>query len=238
MNDHCQCCLLVLWARAIRGILAARKPIEDILVQREREPSKVSDKDLFKECAWAIYNTRTPYDAVTKIWPDVEEAFLSWDYDLVCQSIDEVRTAATRIRIWNSVRKAEATMAIALWMHDNGWASIRKRLLDGLTQDEQGNFLPRHELIAYLDRLPMIGETNAIFILKNVGYDVAKPDIHLTSQAPKFGYAADEKGVQQFAADISQLVLERISAVDTVLWWADKLKVNLSFACPSCGRQR
>jgi len=109
--------------------------------------------------------------------------------------------------------------------------------LNGLTKDEYGNVLPQHELISYLDQRPMIGRTNAIFILKNVGYDVAKADSHLTSLAPKFGYVADEKGVQQFATDIAKLVLERISVVDTVLWWAAKLRANLSFKCPACGRQ-
>lgn len=238
MNTHCHCCLLMLWARAIRAILDNECAVKDVIMQRQRDPRKVQDKDFFRECAWAIYNIRAPYDAVIKIWPDIEKAFFYWNYQLVCQNIDEVRAAATRIRIWNSVRKAEAVIKIAQWMCQTGWETIRKQLLNGLRQDHQGNFLPRGELIPYLDQRPMIGRTNAIFILKNVGYDVAKPDSHLTSQAPKFGYAPDEKGVQQFAADISQLVLERLSVVETVLWNASSSGANLSFQCPCCGRQR
>jgi len=238
MNDHCHCCLLMLWARAIRGILANRQAIEDVLVQRERQPSKASDKDFFRECAWAIYNARTRYKAVKEIWPDVEEAFLCWDYALVCQSIDKVRTAATRIRIWNSVRKAEATTAIALWMHKTGWAAIKQRLLSGLKTDSQGNLKPEDGLIAYLDQLRMIGETNATFILKNLGYDVAKADIRLRRLAARFDYPGDKDGVQQFASDISKLALERISVVETVLWNACNSKADLGFKCPACGRQR
>lgn len=237
MNTRCQCCLLMLWARAIGGILAERKAIDDILMQRNRHPSKVSDKDFLRECTWAIYSVRTLYDAVLEIWEKVEKAFCHWDYELVCKNVEKVRSAALNIGIRFRVRKAEAVIKIAQWMCQTGWQTIRKQLLYGLTQDGQGNFLPRDELIAYLDQRPMIGRTNAIYILKNVGYDIAKPDIHLTSLAPKFGYATNERGVNQFATDISQLVLERISVVDTVLWWADKCKVNLSFQCPTCRRQ-
>jgi len=234
-NNRCHCCLLMLWARAIGGILADHKAIDDVIMQRNRHPSNVSDEDFFKECGWAIYVTGFSEERVREKWSQLEEAFLRWGYKNVCQDKDKVR--ANALRVINNAKKAKAMIAIAEWMCQTGWETIRKRLLNGLTKDEYGNVLPQHELISYLDQRPMIGRRNAIFILKNVGYDVAKADSHLTSLAPKFGYVADEKGVQQFATDIAKLVLERISVVDTVLWWAAKLRANLSFKCPACGRQ-
>jgi len=236
VNNNCYCCLLMLWARAIRAILANQKAIGEVLLQRDRDPRKVSEKDFFKECAWAIYVARFRVDTVRKKWPELEAAFLHWDYQQVCKNIASVRAAA--LRVINSARKADAVIQVAQWMCQTGWPTISERLLDGLTKDNQGNFVPDPQLITYLDRLPMIGETNAIFILKNMGYDLAKPDVLLTKLAPKFDYRGDKDGVQQFASDISQLVIERISVVEAVLWNAVSSKAELSFECPRCGGQR
>jgi len=228
----------MLWARALRGTLANPQVISDVLMQRDRHPSKVSGKDFFRECAWAIYTTRTSKGAVDKVWTEVERVFYHWDYELVCRNVGKVRSAALNIGIRFRVRKVEATIAVAQKLHDDGWAGIREQLIYGLKVDSQGNIIPDESVIKFLDRLPMVGRANRRYISKNIGYDVAKPDEHLTSLGPRFGYAGDEGGVQQFATEISQLVGERISVVDTVLWWADKLKTNLSFTCPACGRQR
>jgi len=236
MNIYCYCCLLILWARAIRAILANQNAIEDVLLQRKRNPSKVSDKDFFKECAWAIYVTRFQVKTVREKWPGLEAAFLHWDYKQICENTASVRAAA--LRVINSARKADAVIQTAQWMCQTGWPTISTQLLSGSKQDNHGNFVPASRLIEYLDRLPMIGETNAIFILKNLGYDVAKPDIWLSKLAAKFDYPGDKDGVQQFATDISQLVLEHISVVETVLWNASSSNVDLSFECPRCGRQR
>jgi hypothetical protein len=225
----------MLWARAMRAILVNQQAIEDILVQRKRDPSELSDKDFFRECAWAIYVAGFRVETVRKKLPELEQAFFHWDYQRVYQNKAGVRNAATRAI--NRPDKADAVIAIAQWMCETEWATIRKRLLDGLRKD-QGNFLPDRELITYLDQQPMIGEITAIFILKNLGYDVAKPDIWLGRLAAKFDYPVAKDGVQQFAFDISRLVFERISVVETVLWNASSSKADLSFECQSCGRQR
>lgn len=236
MKDRCHCCLLMLWARAMSAILANRQATEDALVQRKRDPGKVSDKDFFRECAWAIYVAGFRVETVRKKLPELEQAFLHWDYQQVCENKAGVRDVA--LRVINRPDKTDAIIQIAQWMSQTGWATIRKRLLNGSKLDNQGNFLPDPKLIAYLDKLPMIGEVSAIFILKNLGYDVAKPDTWLRKLAAKYDYPADKDGVQQFASDVSQFVFERISVVETVLWNASSSDADLGFECPRCGRQR
>jgi len=240
MGNCCGCCLLMLWARAIRAILADQRVIRDILLQRDRDPHKVSDKDFPRECAWAIYTAGTTFKTVEGKWKQIEQALLEWDYQRICQDKNTVRNNALQdgLRVRNAVRKVDAVISIAQWMNQTGWATIREQLLKDVKQDKQGNFVPSRDLIPYLDRLPMVGETNARFIAKNLGYDLAKPDRLLKSLAAKFGYPSNATGVQQFASDISQLVFERISVVETVLWNACNSKADLSFECPCCGRQR
>lgn len=235
MNNHCQCCLVMLWARAMRAILNNKCAVKDVVAQRQRDPRQIQDKDFFRECAWAIYVAGFKAETVRKKWPKLEQAFCYWDYKQVCQNKNHVAKAATQAI--NRPDKADAVVRIAERMCQSGWATIKKQLLDGLTLNNQGNFVPHRELIEYLDKYPMIGEVSAIYILKNIGYDVAKPDKLLKELAGKFGYPKNTRGVQQFTSDISQLVGERISVVDTVLWNAISSKADLHFQCPCCGRQ-
>jgi len=230
----------MLWARAMRAIITDPRIIKDVMDQRDSNPHQISGKDFdrvfFSKCAWAVYTAGIKFKMVENKWKAIEEAFLHWDYQQVCRNEDNVRTAA--LSVVKNIRKANATIKIAQWMCETGWVTIRKRLLDGLTQDGLGNFVPGHELIAYLDERPMIGETNAIFLAKMIGYDLAKPDILLKRLATKFGYPPNKNGVQQLATDISQLVLQRISVVETVLWNAcNSKKDDLGFKCPTCGKE-
>ena len=236
MRICCDCCLLMLWARSIRATLGDPQVVRDILMQRARDPIRIRDKDFFRECAWAIYTSGINMNVVEQRWDQLEQAFSHWDYQQVCRDETSARTAAMRIRVRNYNRKADAVIQIAQWMCKQGWDAIRRELLYGLTQDAQGNYGVGPNTIPYLDRLPMIGETNAIFVLKNIGYDLAKPDELLKKLAANFDYQPDKHGVQQFALDISKLVLERISVVETVLWNAVHSKADMSFTCPCCGR--
>lgn len=234
----CECCLLMLWARAIRGTVGDPRVVRDILIQRARDPSKIGDSDFFRECAWAVYTAAVKMKVVEERWTQIEQAFLRWDYQEICKHEASVRSAAMRIPVRNYRRKVDAVIAIAHWMCQEGWDTIANKLQGGLTRDTQGNYVPAQGIIPYLDRRPMIGETNAIFVLKNLGYDVAKPDMLLKRLAAKFGYPGDTDGVQRFALDISGLTLERVSVVETVLWNAVSSKAALSFTCPSCGTKR
>jgi hypothetical protein len=127
-------------------------------------------------------------------------------------------------------------------IRDVGWPNIQKRVLQGL-RVEGKNILPGDELIQWLDTLPMVGCTVALYIAKNLGFDVAKDDMWLRRIAKNFGYVnasgeADCHCVQKFIADISRLVDERISVVETVLWNAASQGIPLSFTCPCCGARR
>jgi hypothetical protein len=226
----------MLWARAMGAILANPQAIKDVLVQRTKDPHTALDRDFFRECAWAIYVAGFPVETVKEKWPALEQAFCYWDYKQVCQDKPNVRAAA--LRVINNTRKVDAVINIAEWLCQKGWEEIKPQLLYSLKSDNQGNLIPAPELIPDLDQLPMIGRTNAIYILKNLGYDVAKLDRRLTRLALRFGYTGDENGVQEFTSDISKLVAERISVVETVLWNASSSKADLSFQCPCCGRQR
>jgi len=165
----------------MRAILSDEVAIKEVLVQRERKPNKASDKDFFRECVWAIYVAHRKVSIVRGKWLEIERSLHNWDYQQVCENENEVRT--TSLSVINAPRRVDAVIRIAQWMCQTGWATIRKCLLESLKQDNQGNIIPFPELITYLDELPLIGNASAIFILKNLGFDVAKPDVWLNKLA-------------------------------------------------------
>ncbi len=65
-----------------------------------------------------------------------------------------------------------------------------------------------------LKSLPWIGDVTKYHLARNLGVDVAKPDVHLTRLAKKFGY--DDVG--RMCADLAAEFDERVAAVDGILW--------------------
>lgn len=83
----------------------------------------------------------------------------------------------------------------------------------------------RHELfsayreaddkLSKLQALPFIGETTALHLAKNLGADVAKPDVHMERLA-----RAEHVSTAQLCERLARESGYRIATVDTVLWRA------------------
>lgn len=70
------------------------------------------------------------------------------------------------------------------------------------------------ERVEYLDTLPMIGEITKYHLARNLGMDVAKPDVHLVRLMKRFEF----KDVQEMCRYIYERTGDRIGVVDVVLW--------------------
>jgi hypothetical protein len=73
-----------------------------------------------------------------------------------------------------------------------------------------------------LKTLPYIGDALKYHLARNLGLDVAKPDVHMLRLAPAFGFAADNAGVQAMCEYVARNRKERAGAVDFVLWYLTK----------------
>lgn len=71
------------------------------------------------------------------------------------------------------------------------------------------------DLLGFLRTLPWIGPVTAYHLAKNLGADVAKPDLHLTRLA-----ARDHTTPQQLCGRLARQTGYRIATIDTVLWRA------------------
>lgn len=75
------------------------------------------------------------------------------------------------------------------------------------------------ERVEFLDSLPMIGKITKYHLARNLGMDVAKPDVHLVRLMNRFQFD-DVQEMCRFVADITD---DRIGTVDVVLWRAANL---------------
>lgn len=74
--------------------------------------------------------------------------------------------------------------------------------------------------------LPYIGDALKYHFSRNLGLDVAKPDVHMLRLAPRFGFPADAAGVQAMCEYVAARRGERVGAVDYVLWYLAKVEAT------------
>lgn len=86
------------------------------------------------------------------------------------------------------------------------WAD-RERLFDA--------YRSNGEPLAFLQTLPWIGPVTSFHLFKNLGGDVAKPDVHLERLAVRDGTTTDK-----LCRRLARQTGYRVATVDSILWWA------------------
>jgi hypothetical protein len=89
---------------------------------------------------------------------------------------------------------------------DRIWAD-RKQLFDA--------FRASGEPLAFLQTLPWIGPVTSFHLFKNLGGDVAKPDVHLERLAVR-----DSTTTERLCRRLARRTGYRVATVDSILWWA------------------
>lgn len=208
-----------VWQTAWRFTQADVQISADVRIARELNPSHISDSDFLRQCAWAIFGARRPYEVLKSRWPALERAFYHWEVSRVVAESDSVKFQV--LKILNSPRKVEGILKIAKWLDKNGWTTIHTQFLDFIKVDEQGNPVISEDLLKWFDQLPWIGQTLAAYIAKDLGVGSIKDDIWMRRLAGWLGYTRDKIGVWKMALDVQVLNNEKINVIDTVLWnWA------------------
>jgi len=208
--------LISLYHKALNGVINDPRIKGDIERARSLDPCDVTKHSFFSAYAWTVFVSGFRMSVVQKWWPTLTRIFKDWNVERIIDRAD-IRTRA--LKILNYERKIDAILTVSNMINNaDEWGKLKDSILDGLKRDAYGNILPYQQALACMDALPMIGPTNARYILKNIGYDLAKDDRHLRRLAKKYGYTPDGDGVQLFVETISHLVGERISVVETVLF--------------------
>lgn len=119
------------------------------------------------------------------------------------------------VPIFNRVLKAlsNGQSAAAVFGHVGKAAAIDR--IWGERQQLFVGYLQAADKLAYCEQLPWVGPVTKYHLAKNLGADVAKPDVHLTRLAKAEGCS-----VQELCERLATMTGLRVATVDVILWRA------------------
>jgi hypothetical protein len=153
-------------------------------------------------------------------WLALQDAFNWWDCQAILYNRQSVRERA--LRAFNNYRKVDAVFSVVDFINRQGWVTVKDQILLNMVKTDEGNFYPSEQSLSYICKLPWMGRTNSRYLMKNLGFDLAKDDRHLKRLAEQYGYPPNGDGVQRFVENIGKCVGERVSVVETILWNASE----------------
>jgi len=239
----CQNCLQMLWDMAWKTI--ENQPGLGAIVEGEidaiskRNPETMTANVFLHEYTWSVFGVGISIQKVLEPrWAGIRRAFGDFDISYIVNSPETVlsQIVAPGVRVLNVSRKAKSVIVMACEIQNRGWDAVKADLLHGHSTNQSGMFIPSNYAIQYLDDFPQVGTTVAKYILKNVGFDIDKDDLHLKRYACHLGYPDSQEGVHEMCADIALVVKSTVREVDTVLWNASAKadRGTLRFDCPQC----
>ena len=193
------------------------------------DPMKITSTEILAELSWVVYSSGFRYDVVKKYWRAISHAFRGFEITEVASLYDDVESQARRICLdcgFNNLRKA-------MWCIQNAHRIVEldfeKRSLGGLAGYMRG--LSRRNTYDLIRLAPSlveelrfkgIGSTTILHLMKNLGIDVFKPDIHVRRTLAKLRLTYE---VDAPTADICRAMFllshaseMRLSALDTLLF--------------------
>jgi 3-methyladenine DNA glycosylase Tag len=195
----------------------------------ELSPRKITNKSILTELGWIIYSSGFRFDVVKKYWPAIKEAFYQFDVEKVASLSKDQEAQAKEI----CDRSGFRNLRKARWCIQNAQRIVEldheKRRFGGL----KGYFVelskkPPLELVRLAPNLVFelrfkgIGETTIFHLMKNVGIDIFKPDIHVRRILANMRLINDERSSTSEICRVMSLLSStfkmRISELDTVLF--------------------
>lgn len=192
-------------------------------------PDAVTQQSLFSEVCWIVYASGFRYSVVKKYWPALQRAFYDFDVRRFVGEDDSTSKAASRICKVSGFRNVSK----ATWCVEN---AIRISELDRELRRLGGirgffelmSTKSAEELVQLAPQtisdlgLKGIGKTTIFHLLKNVGIDIFKPDIHVRRLLVRMKLTRKEDATPEdicramhFLSSVSGY---RISQLDTFLF--------------------
>lgn len=167
--------------------------------QRGLAIESVTESDFLRESAWVIFCSGFRERTIRACFGYLSLCFCDFESGTVIVENAQACRAAALAR-FNSARKVDAVLQIAAQVASEGFARVKRRVLN--------------RPIDELQKLPYIGPITAFHLAKNLGFPVAKPDRHLQRLATILEYS----DVHALCCEISTLTGDPLQVVDLILW--------------------
>jgi len=196
---------------------------------RNLSPDQVTNRQVLTELSWVIYSSGFRYDVVKAYWPAIAEAFQHFDVMEVALMVKDLEVCAGDI----CRRSGFHNLRKAIWCIRNAQRIIELDSEKGPVGGLRGYLsqLARknhRELVEYAPSLITelafvgIGNTTIFHLLKNLGFNVFKPDIHVRRVLSRLKLIADEDSpVPEICEAMSQLSAAsglKVNELDTLLF--------------------
>ena len=161
--------------------------------------SSIGESEFLREAGWVILSTGMREQIIREKFPQVSAAFQCWrSAKGIVRRQKKCRKAA--LIAFNHPKKIDAIISVARTVHEEGFAHIQERILEGG--------------VDYLESFDYVGPVSRFHLAKNLGLDVVKPDRHLSRVAENVGAGS----AKELCEIISKLTGDKVAVVDVVIW--------------------
>jgi 3-methyladenine DNA glycosylase Tag len=192
-------------------------------------PTRITNKEILAEVSWVVYSSGFRHDVVKKYWHAISQAFHGFEIAEVASLCEDVEGQARRICLecgFNNMRKAmwciqNARRIIELDSEKGTWGGLTGYLRE-LSKKDTYDLIHLGPCLVLELRFKGIGNTTIFHLMKNLGIDVFKPDIHVRRTLAKLGLIHEENAptldICRAMLLLSQASQMRIIALDTLLF--------------------
>lgn len=189
--------LMGLWEAGRRYVATVPALAAQLETIKARTPAQCTPGTFWHEYIWVAYVPGLSAAIIAKKWAALTAAIGPWD--MPSPEADFEPTMERLRPVLANDRKARSVVWVREVMQVYGWDAFKAIYLD--------NF-------KHLTNLPMIGAITRYHLARNLGFDVAKPDIHLERLAAHYGFT----DTATMCAYLARIEGQRVGAVDFVLW--------------------
>jgi hypothetical protein len=167
--------------------------------QRQTEVHDFGETDFLREAAWVILCSGFREKVVRRVFDYISLCFCDWESAAAILEADPACRVAAMYSFGHT-GKLSAIVGIARYIYVQGFPEFKQAVLT--------------DPIAELRRLPYIGVVTVWHLAKNLGFDVAKPDRHLTRISARFGFC----DADYFCAELARETGQSKKVVDLIVW--------------------
>lgn len=164
-------------------------------------PTEVKESRLVEEYIWCVLVSGFRARTISNIWDKIK--LFTNQFNLSYCVSNPVIVEKALLSVFNNRRKVNNI-------------STGLRYLNHVGSDEWLHKIKNDYNV--LQSLPGIGPVVCYHLARNLGVDVAKPDLWLLRMCKWFGYPETHEGVQDFCKSISDITDHRIGQVDGIIW--------------------
>ena len=167
--------------------------------QQSRNILEFSESDLLRETAWVIFCSGFREATVRKYFNFLSLCFCDWESASAILANEKV-CVQTASSAFGNFRKLEGVINVARIIDQEGFSFIRSSIIN--------------DPINFLKKFSYIGDITSWHLAKNLGFQFAKPDRHLTRISKRSGFSSPHELCEQ----LSRVTGDTVNVVDLVLW--------------------